>query len=516
MSANEENVSKDRKKSESIPSEVISFLQRKGGSSLLLKGNAGTGKTTLALQLIEELGDPDKSFYLSTRVSDQSLYNQFPWLEEKEMKSRVIDSSKVFLEAMYGGKEIPEDEDLPEVEKKKIESAKEFLGSIEEDVVPNEVNRTRLNSLEERIPGLERIYDRIDHVLPKRCTLVVDSVEGLTHKYGIDPETFIMTLQKDLVEHSNTNVIMVLEKEKAKNLEYLVDGVVQLNRFQIENRDVREIKIIKLRAIGIQQPSYLMTLEGGRFRTFEPFSVKVDKKKEWTSVTTKEGYYSTGTSDLNDLLAGGFEVGSYNVFEVKEDVSNEEYLSVVRPIFLNFLAENRGVLTILSGGTHPENLRDDLTRFVSEDRFDSKFRVVDYFSPQSEKPYMMALGGKKRDEVGKIYTKNIREISDEGETPWMDYVGFDTMEYLTGNEIAIRDLLESVANTKASKNLGIGIMKHGLKLSSEIKNMADTYIVITSINNTPCIYGIKPKTGLYAIQPDEEKGSPHISLIPIR
>ncbi len=498
-----------------IPPEVIEFIKRKDGSSLLVKGTAGTGKTTLSLQFIEEVGDPDRSFYLSTRVSDESLYNQFPWLEEKEMKNRIVDSSKVFLEAIYEDEE-EEEPELPEAERKKLKSAQEFLGSIDEERIPTEVDRTRLKGLDRKIPGLERVYDRIDSILPERTMLVIDSVEGLTHKYGLDPETFIMTLQKDLVENSKTNLILVLEKEEAKELEYLVDGVLKLNRFHLENRDVREIRLLKLRGVGIGQPGYLMTLAGGRFTCFEPFRAIVETHREWEPIEGGEDRYSTGTKDLDALLEGGFPKGSYNVFEVDEDVSTEEYFSVIRPIFLNTLSRNMGVLAILSGGTHPDNLKDDLTRFISEGKFDKKFRIVDYFSPQSDKPYMMALGGKKRDEVGKIYNKHISDISDEGKSPILDYTGFDTLEYLMGNEIAIKDLLEAVANTKVSHNLGIGIIKHGLKLTSEIKNMADNYFVISSINNTPCIYGIKPKTGLYAIITDPERGIPYISLVPIR
>ncbi len=499
-----------------IPKELTDFTLKEGGSSLMIKGTAGTGKTTIALQLIEELGEPERSFYLSTRVSDQSLYRQFPWLEDEEMKGQIIDSSKVFLEALYEWEDKEEKETLPEKERRKIESAKEFLGSIEKKDIPTEADRTQLNSLDERIPGLERIYDRIDHILPERATLVIDSVEGITHKYDIQSEILIMTLQKDLVESSNTNLILVLEKAEARNLEYLVDGVIHLNRFQIDNRDVREIHLNKLRAVGIKQPAYLMTLEGGRFRCFEPFTMDLKKEIEWMPINDPEDRFSTGIEDLDDLLDGGYQRGSYNVLEVNENVSNEEYMLVVRPLFLNFLSQSRGVLATLSGGTHPDILRDDITKFISDKKFDERFRIVDYFSFQSDKPYMMALGGKKRDELGKLYTKNIREISENGKQPFLDYTGFDTLEYLRGDEIAIKDLLEAVANTKVSQNLGVGIVKHGLKLTSEIKNMADTYLEITSVNNTTCIYGIKPKTGIYAIVPHEEKGYPYISLIPIR
>jgi KaiC/GvpD/RAD55 family RecA-like ATPase len=57
-----------------IPEEIKDFLNREGGSSIFLKGSAGTGKTTLALELMEDMAEPDKAFYLSTRVSDENLY----------------------------------------------------------------------------------------------------------------------------------------------------------------------------------------------------------------------------------------------------------------------------------------------------------------------------------------------------------------------------------------------------------------------------------------------------------
>ena len=97
----------------------------------------------------------------------------------------------------------------------------------------------------------------------------------------------------------------------------------------------------------------------------------------------------------------------------------------------------------------------------------------------------------------------------------MDYTGFDTLEYLRGDTIAIKDLLNAVAKTKISQDLGLGIIKPGLKLTQEIRNMADTYLKIVDINKCPCIYGIKPKTMIYAIVTDEKKGYPHVKLVPI-
>jgi hypothetical protein len=66
--------------SNNLPAELRNFLLVRGGHSLIIRGNAGTGKTTLALQLIEELAEIEDSYYFSTRVSDAVLLNQFPWL----------------------------------------------------------------------------------------------------------------------------------------------------------------------------------------------------------------------------------------------------------------------------------------------------------------------------------------------------------------------------------------------------------------------------------------------------
>ena len=67
----------------SLPSEVVRFLENAGGHSLIVRGNAGTGKTTFVLQVAEEFKDRQKAHYLSTRVSDTSLLRQFPWLAER-------------------------------------------------------------------------------------------------------------------------------------------------------------------------------------------------------------------------------------------------------------------------------------------------------------------------------------------------------------------------------------------------------------------------------------------------
>ncbi len=504
--------------STSIPREISEFFAKKGGRSLLVKGQAGTGKTTFALQLLEELGKPNRSFYLSTRVSDEALYNQFPWLRETDMKSRVVDSSRMLLETLCPAQ--PDDELLDDKESaKRVLAAKGFLKSIASDDLspPSKVDRTRLKVIAERIrmPEIERIYDCIERSLPEKSMLIVDSIEGVTNKYGIEMDEFITCLQKDLVESSNVDVLMVLEKAEAPSLEYLVDGVVSLTAEALPQGRVRHMKLVKLRATEIRQPSYLLSLKNGRFTGFDAFVPNHVKSGQWQIVSDKPGFYSTGIEDLDTLMGGGYPIGSYNVVEVDDNVSSEEYYLVVRPILLNFMSQQKGIVAVLTGGDHADAMRKDLTRFIAPEQFDKFVRIADYFQQRSEAPYVMALGTRSKEEAFKVWKENLEHLRGKESRPIIDYAGFDTLEYLQGGEVAIRNLLDAVAKIKISKDIGIGILKPGLKLRQEIMNMADTFIKITSIDKRPCVYGVKPKTIIHAIVTDGDKGAPYVKLVPI-
>lgn len=505
-----------------IPKELQEFFRVDGSRSLIIKGPAGTGKTTLALQIMEDLGKPESSFYLTTRVSDEALFQQFPWLKEEEMRRKIVDAGKILLESLYGRKKriYPA---IPEEDAGKIESAKKFLKDINvERTPPEKTDRTWLNKVFAkygRIPEIEYTYDRIDTILPEKAMIVIDSVEGLTHRHRTDAEDFITMLQKDLTENSNTDVVFVLEKNEAPELEYLVDGVVTLSQTEFDTKRIREISLDKLRSIKIYQPKYIFTLNNGKFRSFDINDNFSDKNSIWKPVKEKEGMYSTGIPDLDKILGGGLKKGSYNAIELGPNVSIMDYYLVIRPLWLNFVTHQRGVFAVLVGGDTPDNVIKEGVDYLGKDKaeeYAKKYvRIVDYFSEDDDRPYVLPLLGKEREELYEMYSKNLRELRGEENRPIMDYAGFDTIEYLRGDTIAIRDILQTVSRTKKSEDIGICAVRPELKLTSEIMNMADTYIKLFVKDRVLCLYGIKPKTSVYAVVVDKEKGLPYIRLEPM-
>ncbi len=65
-----------------LPPELEKFL-KEDSVTLLIKGAPGTGKTTLALEILRAMSGKEESTYLSTRLSLEKIEKQFPWIEEE-------------------------------------------------------------------------------------------------------------------------------------------------------------------------------------------------------------------------------------------------------------------------------------------------------------------------------------------------------------------------------------------------------------------------------------------------
>ena len=64
------------------------FFSQKFGTSLVIKGKPGAGKTTFALGYLEGILGNTPVCYLSSRFSDDSLFESFPWLKGVSIKNR--------------------------------------------------------------------------------------------------------------------------------------------------------------------------------------------------------------------------------------------------------------------------------------------------------------------------------------------------------------------------------------------------------------------------------------------
>ncbi len=489
------------------PVEIEKFLSARYGSSLIIKGSPGAGKTTLALQILENLSNKYKVIYFSTRVGDESLYQQFPWLRNLEKNIKMLIASKLFLEEIT--KKV-------QVEEKPIKDyGKKLLQEMTGEKTP-QVYRSMLNFYfkDTSSPEIKKLYDDVETNLPKKSLIVVDSVEGITSKYGISEQNFVYMLQKDIVEGANASIIFISEKENLGPEDYVVDGVIYQRHNIDEGKRIRIITLNKLRGIEIGQSSFAYTLENGRFRVFYPENYYYENMK-FVESKNVGNRYKTGIEDFDGLLGGGLYPGSFFTLEIDKEISQDELKLFLRPIGLNFLLNNIGILMIPPGGWSVEKLKQDLTRFIPLELFEEKLRYIDYLTQESKSKYLVAAGGTDYDAINQRLFRAMLDLTGIENKPILHFIGMDTLEYVKGTESAIKEIFNMSQAIKSSNDVGISAVRTGQILKDEIINISDYYVKLVSINNVPFIYGIKPRTIYYALEVDLQKGFPNIKLSPM-
>src|SRR2546428_4543106 len=321
-----------------IPREIVEFFNAPGGHSLIVKGPAGTGKTTFALQLTETLGEVTTSHYLSSRVSDESLYRQFTWLKDR-IKPKVLQT----------GSKAPHDTKvarhaLDQLEGK-LEEGKEGEDEDPEAIGAGEVKGNFLEvTLGFDLPELEDAYTFVDDRNPERSLVLIDSIDALAEHYGIPAGRLITVLQKDLVEGSKQNVLYVLESSGETRLDYLGDGVISLASPDPPGRRLRVLTIEKLRGQQIQQHRYLYTLDGGRLTAFDiRDEARPAKPQIWKPIKDLSKDAASWGLEPLDRLTGGLIRGRAVAFEISNAVPLEHVDWPQTAIICNSVVQAHGL-----------------------------------------------------------------------------------------------------------------------------------------------------------------------------
>lgn len=459
-----------------IPQEILMFLDRKVGRSLLIKGRAGSGKTILSLSLIKAC--QKDGVYLSTRVRPEDIYRDCPWIKDQLSPNNIIDATNPLKEKIA-----VQARDFSEVIK---------FGSKEDFLVA--------------------LYERVSQL--QQPLAVIDSWDAVLSEIPA-PEERMEKAVIELCKETNTNLILIGENPKETRLDYLMDGVIRLEQTQIENRRLRIIHLTKLRGVLIHQPQYVFTLQDGMFRSFNRFKAPlIENPRQWKPMPDTEKCFSTGCEDLDKILGGGFRRGSLNLFEEQLDVSRSAEGYLWRCSFFNFLVQKRGVVLVVGEGVSPQKLRELSVPYVGEKIWDQYVRVGMYGIENSSEPYIIPVKGDSEERYN-IWKNVVRQLKENTSQPIQDYTALDTLEFRSGVENTIKRMGEAVRELKESGDLQIALARPGLEGTKQVINLAETYFRFLSVFGTCITYGIHPETGLYVVEVDGSRGYPQVKLIPI-
>jgi KaiC/GvpD/RAD55 family RecA-like ATPase len=508
-----------------FPKEILSFLSGPGGHSLILRGMAGTGKTTMALQLIEEMSNIQQSYYMSTRVSDQSLFNQFPWLQNKVREGDILKARKKLRKKAEGEMDMEKimlglAQIKDELKTERKAAPRRELGKLEGNIetgdegaaVPGGENEIVV-TVGAMMPEIEMAYDVIDRALPERTLVVIDSIDALSEKYGVPPAKIINALQKDLVEGVGTNVVYVLETPDPL-MDYLGDGVLYLSLVRQGERRIRIMDILKLRGCEIKQPQYVYTLLGGRVRTFEYWRyLKPEKQTPFEPLADPSPKaVSTGIGDLDGMLEGGMRKGSLVLLELGKSVPVVSSAEIEASLICSFASQGRGVAWVPTKKAGAQDARDEIVGFLDAQLFDKSVRILEPHAASGEnKEYALSLEG--GDISVDMKWQSIQFALQGTEQPFLSVAGFDTLESIYGPNV-LDGMMDYISALLNAGGVFLAVATPSVKSLGKLADLAHMHIRMDKVSGVTLLSGEEPFTPPYALtQP--EAGDFRPRLVPV-
>ncbi|VVB67643.1 GvpD gas vesicle protein [uncultured archaeon] len=448
----------------SIPTEIKDFFKIEGGQTLLIKGLPGTGKTTLALEIMNCLCENKNGMYISTRIDPHRLYATHPWVKDVAPPRNVVNATQTkLLESLKG----------MDKDRSSYYAVLDFFKVFFDE--------------SEEMDNPMVIIDSWDAVLNYTSHLI----GGSQHSF----EQNICEFARDL----DTHLIFVSEFANVMPLDYIVDGVVTLEQFRLpgftegsmRTRYVRQLRLDKLRGIEIRQKTYTMTLHKGRFSFFEPYREHNDARIASDMVRVPdpaEDRISTGIPDL-DLITGGLKCGSCNVWEIDHGVG-KRYYQLLTALASNAIKNGRGVFILPSIGY----------QLSSRDIFVPTNVIVS--QPHGEDP----------ESWGEELLQKWDVLRERTGRPILNIIGLDAIEFAFGYKEVLNLTNLMISNWKETNDINVLVVKSGQESMNMAIHTADTYFLVNELNGGLCLYGIIPRTEPYNMLLEERN---RISLTPI-
>ena len=270
-----------------FPRELLKFVKN-DSYSLLIKGNPGTGKTTLALNLLDNLNDDSNYFYISTRLSLKQLLLYYPWVEK-------------------------------------------FFSKDE--------NKSGYRFEDARLDEPESLFERITNQLMdvKSPVIIIDTWDTIASFMDRESRLNNERVLQIWRERAGAKLIFLSETFDLGILDSIVDGVITLNNSISESTNNRLMTINKLRGLPIRCSSYSYSLYEGVFYTsdlvrdlnlFSSFE-KIKPFHERSNLSTEGSKQSKARKVDKFELRELFMKNSFIIIFVENEISNELLISLL-------------------------------------------------------------------------------------------------------------------------------------------------------------------------------------------
>jgi len=364
--------------------------------------------------------------------------------------------------------------------------------------------------------AVDMIVDQVENLGAKR--LVIDSITAIKEVFKDPSEarSLLQNIISRILEQLKCTTIIIKEGETTGRdfEEYVADAVIGLERTLFENRRLRILKIQKLRGAEVRTPRLCFTIHKG-VRVLPPTELMMPREllspeqvKQALPPDPPKGY-TTGIPDL-DREIGGLQDGSITLLELSPKLTaRTAYNLILASLVVNYVEKGRPCLIVPPGGVSSKDLNEMLWRYgVSEKERRHLVRIVEI---EKLKPPAV----KDRTFLIEQFTNLLKSLEKEAGKPPLKLIGMDRAADFMGEEV-IPVIYRAVDELRERGGLAVWIVTPTYQwIVNRLAPLADVHLKITRMHGCVLLYGVKPRTPLYAIQPDPTSKTPIPNLIPI-
>ena len=443
-----------------IPEDLLQFIRR-DTYSLLVKGFAGTGKTTLALSILNVLGMKNNFFYISTRLSPKQLFQYYPWLKDFIQQSMAPDTN--------------------------LARDNEMMSTFEDA----------------RLDEPESLFERITNQLMdiKSPIIIIDSWEAIAsfmdREARLNNERVLQTWR----ERAGAKLIFISEQPADTTLDFLVDGIVELRQSCFNNLKVRQIFLQKLRGTRINRPSYLYTLENSIFYSFTPYqriNFEIQKRDAAdlfdgpTRDTIKTGY-----PVLDASLGRGFPRKGMVLLELDSHVN-----MTIALLFLHRIVSNH----VLSG--NPVLLQP-----VSWMQSSSILRFFESSLPPIKKSLLKIIGSGKNPSADRLVGALVKMKHKYRNKILLNIMSNESLQNTHGTINVRGTLTNKLSSILTHADLSIALVTRSqADIFDFVSEISTIHLRLMMINDTLFLQSLVPSSNLYCLIFDRRS---HLTLKPV-
>ncbi len=478
-----------------IPPEFVDTLNFQDlGYSWLIKGQAGVGKTTFALSVLNFFKQYEP-VYLSTRVAPASIYAQFPYLNGHLKEINILDATRTYIPPVGHP-----------------ERMKEHLN-----------NTLRFSSVPD---FLKIIYEKVAQY--ESPIIVIDSWDAIIN-HNPEEKKNIETLLTEYIRNTKAKLIFIAESDEFSLLDYIVDGILTLKDESIAGRTLRTIHIKKIRAVERRQKAYVYTLHNNQFQYagFQRRNVNFPIST-FNSTEDKNDLFSTGNITLDNIYGGGLRPGTFNLLEVDSNVPISSISSIFIGILCQFIKNGRGAIVHATDGINSDLIdKKRLFLYLQTDAISKNMRILQtQISDRKEiRPYIRLVDD---DTYNDVFFDTYSKLSSSTKfQPVFAGISYDSIQFMVNFNNAMCKFEEHLKLIRNSNVIELGIINSSSSIESKLSQelgaltvnlsyVASTHIKIIEKHGTVLLYAIKPRSScLYAMRSHYDKGYPQIELLPI-